>query len=133
MTIAEILILVAGLLPYAVVAYAKQRSKATFNNADPRNHKSYTGAAERANGAHLNGFETFPLFAIAVILSELHGMPQGLVNNLALLYVLLRITYSVLYIQNRATARSAVWSLGFLVTIILFLLPIILGLTHVSR
>ena len=132
MTIAEILILIIGVLPYVTVAYAKYRSKSTFNNADPRNVNGYANLAERAYNAHLNGFEAFPLFAIAVILSELHGMPQGLVNGLAALYVALRILYTALYIYDKPTARSSAWNVGFLVVIVLFLLPVILGLTHIT-
>ena len=132
MTVAEILVLVAALLPYAAVGYAKHGARATFDNANPRNQKAYTGAAQRAHGAHLNGFETFPLFAIAVLLAELHAMPQPLVNYLALAYVLLRIAYTVLYIKDKPTPRSIVWSLGFLITVIIFLLPILLVLLPAS-
>lgn len=131
MSVAEILVLVAALLPYGTVAYAKYRAKSTFDNAKPRDRHAFTGAADRAHGAHLNGFETFPLFAIGVLLSELHGIPSVLLTLLATVYVLLRITYIVLYIQNKPTARSSVWSLAFLVSVVIFLLPLLLGVFHV--
>jgi uncharacterized MAPEG superfamily protein len=39
MTIADLCILVAFLLPYVTSAYAKYLTKGAFNNADPRNEE----------------------------------------------------------------------------------------------
>jgi uncharacterized MAPEG superfamily protein len=124
MTIADFLILLSFFLPYITVEYAKNLAKGTFNNAKPRDASAYHGAAARAHSAHQNGFEAAPLFAIAVLFAELHGMPQSLVNTLAILYVLVRIAYILSYVNDKASLRSGLFSTGLFVTVLIFLLPV---------
>ena len=64
----------------------------------------------RALGAHQNGIEAFPFFAIAVLLAEFRGGPQRLVNELAVLFLIVRIAYVFTYLGNRPTLRSILWS-----------------------
>lgn len=124
-TIAEICILVAALLPYATVTYAKIAAGKSFNNGDPRKEGGYSGESKRAYDAHLNGFEIFPFFAISVLLSEFYQAPQGYITALALTFIALRVAYIVAYIGNAPVIRSAFFTLGLLATIVLFLLPVI--------
>ena len=125
MTYADILILVAILIPYIALGYAKALSRKTFNNADPRNPEGYKGAAKRAVDAQTNGLEGFPFFAIAVLFAEFRAAPQLYISVLAALYVFIRILYTISYIQDKPSQRSAFFSLGFLVTIGIFLLPLL--------
>lgn len=67
MTIALWCILIAGALPYAAFGFVK--------GLEPRQPRAgvqgLRGQAARAYAAQLNGFETFPLFAAAVIVSHM--------------------------------------------------------------
>lgn len=125
LTIADVCILLAGLMPVVTVGVAKAVGGA-YDNNDPRGRAaSYEGLARRAHAAHLNGFEAFPLFAAAVLVAETKGGPQGWVNALALLFLVLRAGYIAAYLGDRATLRSALWSLAFLATLALFLTPLL--------
>ena len=79
--------------------------------------------AARALGAHQNGIEAFPFFAIAVLLAEFRGGPQRLVNELAMLFLIVRIAYVFTYLGNRPTLRSILWAIGFAINLAIFFLP----------
>lgn len=97
-----------------------------FDNARPRDPGFYDDPiAARALGAHQNGIEAFPFFAVAVLLAEFRGGPQRLVNELAVLFLIVRIAYVFTYVGNRPTLRSILWGLGFLINIAIFFLPAI--------
>jgi uncharacterized MAPEG superfamily protein len=99
-----------------------------FDNARPRDPGFYEDpVAARALGAHQNGIEAFPFFAVAVLLAEFRGGPQRLVNELAVLFLIVRIAYVFTYVGYRATLRSILWGLGFLINIAIFFLPAIRG------
>lgn len=111
MTIAYWCVLAAALIPYFTVAVAK--SKGDFDNAAPRDWLTrQEGFRKRALWAHENAFEAFPPFAAAVIIAHLARAPQGWIDVLAILFTVARIAYSVLYILDKPTLRSAVWTLG---------------------
>ena len=71
----------------------------------------------RANAAQANSFEGLPFFIGAVLAALQLGAPQGRVDLLALLYVMLRLGYIVAYVGGMATMRSAVWALAFAVNV----------------
>jgi uncharacterized MAPEG superfamily protein len=99
-----------------------------FDNARPRDPSFYEDpVAARALGAHQNGIEAFPFFAVAVLLAEFRGGPQRLVNELAVLFLIVRIAYVFTYVGDRPTLRSILWGLGFLINIAIFFLPAIRG------
>jgi uncharacterized MAPEG superfamily protein len=124
MTIADLCLPAAIVLIIASIAPAKLDGGKTYDNANPRDPKFYTsGLRARSQGAHLNGYESFPFFAAAVILAEMRAAPQGIVDGLAVAFLLLRIVYVVLYLANRPTARSAVWSLALACNLALFFAP----------
>src|SRR6201987_750728 len=79
----------------------------------------------RALGAHQNGIEAFPFFAVAVLLAEFRAAPQNLINELAVLFVIVRIAYVFTYIGNRPRLRSILWNLGFVINIAIFFLPLL--------
>jgi uncharacterized MAPEG superfamily protein len=123
MTIADICILIAALMPYIAAGYAKSHAT-NFDNGSPRDPAMYTGAALRAYNAQLNCFEVFPFFAVAVILAEFRSSAHLYIDILAILFIVIRIVYLNLYITNKSNARTPVWSLGLLITILLFILPV---------
>jgi uncharacterized MAPEG superfamily protein len=126
MTIAELCLLGMVLLTYLVLGPAKFAGRREFDNAYPRDPAFYTkGPRARALGAHQNGLEAFPLFAAAVLLAELHGVPQHIVDGLALAFLGARIAYTVCYLGDRASLRSMIWTLAFVCNLTIFLLPVL--------
>ena len=124
MTIAECTIFAAVLLYLLTVAPAKAFGFRTFDNTNPRNPEFYkSGIRARALGAHLNGIETFPFFAAAVLLAELRNQPQFQVDALAVLFLMIRLGYVFAYIGNRPTVRTLMWNLGFAVNTAIFFMP----------
>lgn len=114
-------VLVAALMPYVLVAYAKSSSRNNYNPRDAA--EKLDGMKRRAYAAHQNSFEVFPFFAAAVIASAQLGGSISTINTLAGVYVAIRIVYAACYIANIATLRSLVWLAGLLVNIAIFVLP----------
>jgi len=99
-----------------------------FDNAKPRDPAFYDDPiAARALGAHLNGIEAFPFFAVAVLLAEFRAGPQHLIDELAVLFLIVRIAYVFTYLGNRPTLRSILWSIGFAINLGIFFMPAIRG------
>ncbi len=125
MTIADLCLLAAVILTIATIAPAKLDGGREYDNANPRDPGFYKpGLRTRSQGAHLNGYEAFPFFAAAVILAEMRLAPQGIVNGLAVAFIVIRVAYVALYLTNRPTARSIVWSAGFLCNLAIFFAPV---------
>lgn len=119
MTIAIACVLVAGLLPYVWIGYAKLVGRA-FNNRAPRMALAkLEGAPARAHWAHLNAFEAFPFFAAAVILAMFRGVDQTTVDNVALVFVVARLLHGSFYLLDWAALRSLAWFVGLACPIIL--------------
>ena len=53
--------------------------------------------------------------------------PQRLINELAVLFLIVRIAYVLTYIGNRPTLRSILWNIGFAINVAIFFLPAIRG------
>jgi uncharacterized MAPEG superfamily protein len=124
MTIAEWCVFVALLLYLLTIAPVKWIGFRRFDNSKPRDPAFYEDPiAARALGAHQNGIEAFPFFAIAVLLAEFRGGPQRYVNELAVLFVIVRIAYVLTYLGNRPTLRSILWNIGFAINCAIFFLP----------
>jgi uncharacterized MAPEG superfamily protein len=124
MTLAELCVFGALLLYLLTIASIKWIRFRSFDNSKPRDPEFYRDAiSTRALGAHQNGIEAFPFFAIAVLLAEFRGSPQSLVDELALLFLIVRIAYVFTYLGNRPTLRSILWSIGFGINIVIFFLP----------
>jgi uncharacterized MAPEG superfamily protein len=97
-----------------------------YDNARPRDPAFYQDAIRsRALGAHQNGIETFPFFAAAVLLAEFRAAPQNLINELAVLFLIVRLAYVFTYVGNRPRLRSILWSVGFIINVAIFFLPLI--------
>lgn len=128
MTIADLCLLGAVILTLVSIMPAKLDGRGAYDNANPRDPAFYTpGLRARSRGAHLNGYEAFPFFAAAVILAEMREVPQGTVNGLAVAFIVARIVYVLLYLTDRPSARSLVWSVGFACNLAIFLSPVWAG------
>ena len=128
MTIAEWCVFGAVLLYLLTVAPFKAIGFRRFDNSRPRDPAFYADPiAARALGAHLNGIEAFPFFAAAVLLAEFRAVPQHLVNELAVLFLIVRVAYIFTYLGDRPTLRTILWSLGFAINVAIFFLPAVRG------
>jgi uncharacterized MAPEG superfamily protein len=126
MTVAEWCIFGAVTLYLLTIAPFKAIGFRRFDNSKPRDPAFYEDAIRaRALGAHLNGIETFPFFAAAVLLAEFRAGPQHLIDELAVLFLIVRIAYVLTYIGNRPTLRSILWNVGFVINCAIFFLPAI--------
>ena len=126
MTIAEWCVFGTLMLYLSTIAAVKWIGFGRFDNAKPRDPKFYDNPiAARALGAHQNGIEAFPFFAVAVLLAEFRAAPQNLVNELAVLFLIVRIAYVFTYLGNRPTLRSILWSIGFAINLTIFFMPAI--------
>ena len=128
MTIAEWCIFASVMLVLLTIAPVKWLGFREFDNANPRHPAFYQNPVRaRALGAHQNGIETFPFFAAAVLLAEFRGAPQNLIDELAVLFLIVRIAYVLTYLGDRPTLRSILWSIGFAINVGIFFLPAIRG------
>ncbi|MBR1087441.1 MAPEG family protein [Bradyrhizobium manausense] len=126
MTLAEWGVLGALLLYLITIASIKWIRFRGFDNSRPRDPVFYQDAiAQRALGAHQNGIETFPFFAFAVLLAEFRDSPQRLIDELAVLFLIVRIAYVLTYLGNRPTLRSILWSIGFAINLAIFFMPML--------
>jgi len=97
-----------------------------FNNVTPRANVArlaekkvdpkIAARAARMEGAHLNGNETFPLWAVAVLAANYAKLDNHTINTVAVSYIGLRILFNWVYINHTAQAvghiRSVIWTAG---------------------
>lgn len=128
MTIAEWCVFGTLMLYLLTIASIKWIGFRRFDNAKPRDPAFYDyPIAARALGAHQNGIEAFPFFAVAVLLAEFRAGPQQLIDELAVLFLIVRIAYVFTYLGGRPTLRSILWSIGFAINLGIFFMPAIRG------
>jgi uncharacterized MAPEG superfamily protein len=124
MTIAELCLPAAVILTILSIVPAKLSAGRKYDNGSPRDSRFFEpGPRTRSQGAHLNGYEAFPFYAAAVILAEMRLVPQGTVDALAVGFIVARIVYVLLYLGDRPTMRSVVWSVGFACNLAIFFSP----------
>ena len=129
MSIAKWCVLIACLLPMLtallpkVYSFRPSRKEGLYDNNHPRAWASgLSGWQARAMAAHSNGFEALPLFVAAVLFAHLSHADQARMDQLALLFVGLRLVYIALYLMNQGTLRTLVWMGGIGTCIALLLL-----------
>jgi uncharacterized MAPEG superfamily protein len=128
MTVAEWCVFGTLMLSLLTIAAAKWTAIGHFDNANPRDPAFYKDPIRaRALGAHQNGIEAFPFFAVAVLLAEFRLGALRLIDELAVLFLIVRIAYVLTYVGNRPTLRSILWSIGFAINVAIFFLPAIRG------
>jgi len=126
MTVAEYCVFACVALYLLTIVPVKWIGFRDYDNSKPRNPAFYQDAIRaRALGAHQNGIEAFPFFAAAVLLAEFRAAPQNLINELAVLFLIVRIAYVFTYLGNRSRLRSILWNIGFVFNIAIFFLPLI--------
>jgi uncharacterized MAPEG superfamily protein len=126
MTVAEWCVFGAVMLYLLTIAPFKAIGFRRFDNSKPRDPAFFEDPlAARALGAHLNGIETFPFFAAAVLLAEFRAGPQRLIDELAVLFLIVRIAYVLTYLGDRPTLRTILWNIGFAINVGIFFMPVI--------
>ena len=126
MTVAEYCVFACVALYLLTIVPVKWIGFRDYDNSKPRNPAFYQDAIRtRALGAHQNGIEAFPFFAAAVLLAEFRAAPQNLINELAVLFLIVRIAYVFTYLGNRPRLRSILWNIGFVINIAIFFLPLL--------
>ena len=127
MTIAEISILVACLLPIACAGVAKSkgfgrpRREGGFDNHSPRLWLAgLQGWQARANAAQQNSFEALPIFIAGVLVAERMQASQSLIDGLAIAFLAARVGYIGAYLADHANLRSVLWALGLACCIAMF-------------
>src|SRR5256885_13775487 len=128
MTIAEWCVFGAVMLYLLTIAPFKAIGLPRFDNSKPRDPAFFEDPLRaRALGAHLNGIETFPFFAAAALLAEFRTGPQHLIDELAVLFLIVRIAYVLTYLGDRPTLRTILWNIGFAINLAIFFMPAIKG------
>lgn len=123
MSIATICLAAAAFMPILCAGLAKQEgfAKGNFDNKNPREWLAkQSGRAARANAAQANSWEALAVFAPAVLTAQVHAAPAGRVDALAVAFIALRAVYVALYLADKASLRSVVWSLGLACSFALF-------------
>jgi uncharacterized MAPEG superfamily protein len=126
MTIAYASMLFAVLVPYAWILLAKARVRINgeargYNNHAPRAQQDkMDGWRRRAVWAQNNAFEAMPGFLAAMLVAMHAGVAMDKVDMAAEVFVLARLLHGVLYIADKAAARSAVWMVGIGAVVYLF-------------
>ena len=120
MTIAIWCILIAQILPYVAFGFVKG-----LDPEQPRFHVGeLAGQSVRAYGAHLNGLETFPWFAAAVIVAHMVGGPSRIVDILAVVYILVRIGHLAAYLAGRQPLRTGAFTVAQFIALAIFISPL---------
>jgi len=127
MTIAQLCLLVACLLPIvsAVLAksrgFGKRRREGGFDNHRPREWLAgLEGWQARANAAQANGWEALPVFIAGLFVAHQHQAAQATVDALALGFVAARLVFIALYLADLASLRSLAWFAGLGASVALF-------------
>ena len=125
MTLADLCLLGMVVIIIATIAIPKIMARDKFDNARPRSAAFYKDPFRaRALGAHQNGIESFPLFAAAVILAEMRGVRQPVVDGLAVAFLVARLAYVAAYLADKPRLRSALFAVGFAFTLAIFFTPL---------
>ena len=121
MTFAYACIVIAILMPIILAGISKKGSAIPINNNDPREHiRHLKERAKYAYGAEQNCYESFPPFAIAIVVAHVMGGLQLTIDILAGLYIFSRLLYIAFYLQGKGTLRSITYMIGLFSTIALF-------------
>lgn len=110
-------------IPKPVVVLAIKRSGQAYDNKHPRQQQAtLEGIGARAHACHQNQIEGFSWFAAAVFVAHLADADPRRSAVLAGTYVVARVAYTIAYLTNADYLRSAIWTIGLLATVGLFVL-----------
>ncbi len=127
MTIAQLCLLVACVLPIGCAGLAKskgfgkRRRDGGFDNHAPREWLArLQGWQARANAAQANSWEALPVFIAGLVVAHQHQAAQASVDALAAGFIAARLAFIGLYLADQAWLRSVVWVAGLAACVALF-------------
>ncbi|MGM9481116.1 MAPEG family protein [Roseateles sp. NT4] len=127
MTIAQICLLIACLLPIGCAGLAKskgfgkRRRDGGFDNNQPREWLArLEGWQARANAAQANSWEALPIFVAGLFVAHQHQATQATVDLLAMGFIATRLVFIALYVADKASLRSLMWVAGLAACVALF-------------
>ena len=127
MTVLIWCLFIAALLPYIAkgpVAVAMHKLGG-YNNNHPREQQSkLTGFGARSLAAHQNAFEAFIIFAPAILIAIITNNTGDTIQLIAIVHVVARIFYNLLYLMNVSLLRSIVWGVATLCSFAIIYLSI---------
>lgn len=118
----------ASALPFLSTLIAKAGAFSQKDNHETRNWQAQlSGWRQRAYWAHLNALETFPMFAVAVVLAHV-GAPGSQVAMIAAYgYCVLRVLYLGAFLADKAELRSTIWFAAHGAVLVLFWVAVFPG------
>ncbi|KTC90752.1 MAPEG family protein [Fluoribacter dumoffii] len=122
MTTLIICLFIAVLLPYLlkIVVGNFMLKEGKYDNHYPRLQQArLQGMGARAVAAHQNSFESLLVFATAVLTAIATKHIGAAIQILAIIYIVSRLIYSVLYLMDMATLRSTIWFIGFICCLVI--------------
>ncbi|PKG57013.1 hypothetical protein CXF83_18815 [Shewanella sp. Choline-02u-19] len=123
MTTLLICLLIGMLLPYfakgpVAIAMAKLGG---YDNSHPRDQQSkLTGFGARAVAGHQNAFESLLIFGIAVLAVLATGKVNMVAEIAAIVHVIARVAYQILYLKDKGTLRSLSWFVAIIASFTIF-------------
>ncbi|MGF0236821.1 MAPEG family protein [Rhodococcus sp. IEGM1300] len=119
-------VFISALLIYvARLPVAKaMKEQGGYDNHLPRQQQAQlTGFGARALAAHQNSIEAFILFAVGVLMAHTTQTVGWLIDLLAIIFVIARVIYLLCYWRDLPTARSLVWLVGLICSLLLMISP----------
>ena len=110
---------------FAVPANRELGSGYTMSSRDREPSRDMTPRTARLQRAFNNHTEWLLLFAIAVGITELSGQNSPFTATCAWGYLIARVLYVPAYALGFTPWRSAIWSVGFLATLLMLLAALI--------
>ncbi|MBL7480469.1 MAPEG family protein [Legionella bononiensis] len=112
MTTLIVCLLIAVILPYLAkipVGYAMQKAGGYNNNYPREQQAKLEGFGARALAAHQNCFESLAVFSTAALTAIATNHVTSSIQLLAIVYIICRVIYNILYLMDLAALRSTVW------------------------
>ncbi|KAG0652628.1 hypothetical protein D0Z07_0122 [Hyphodiscus hymeniophilus] len=109
------------------ISVMKKANNNRWNNSNPRSSKwdqslrdstpaEAYGRYERAEAAHKNGMENFPVFVGAILAGTIAKLNPSTLNSFVVAYLLSRVAYTYVYVSvtshRYSYFRTAIWLVG---------------------
>lgn len=122
-------IVLAAAVPFLSTLIAKAGRFSAADNLETRNWQSHlSGWRLRAHWAHLNALETFPMFAVAVVVAHLAAPGSTTATIAAYAYPGLRVLYLSAFLADKGALRSTLWFTSMGAVAVLFAVALGFGL-----
>ena len=110
--------------PFLVVAWGRLQNG--YDQSAPRAMFDKLPAyAQRATWAHQNSFEALTIYGLAALMAFAAGVESDWAKIAAIAFLVARLLYSIFYIANIPSLRSAMFAIGSLSGWTLFVLSIL--------